>query len=65
MPEGKSLKDKLSNIVGIIVALGTIVASALNSVPKEAEWYVWVGAALFAVFGWLTGKGGDLKSSHN
>lgn len=64
MPTQKSLKDKVSNVVGLIVAVGTIVATALNSVPKEAEWYVWVGAVLFAVFGWFTGKSGDLKGSH-
>lgn len=59
-----SLKDKVSNIIGIIVALGTVIATALNSVPKEAEWYIWVGAALFAVFSYLTGKAGNLKGSH-
>jgi len=63
MPK-KSLKDKVTNVIGIITAIGTVVATALGSVPKDAQWYVWVGAALFALFGWFTGKSGDLKSSN-
>jgi len=59
----KTLKDKISNWVGAIVAIGTVIATALDGIPETSEWYVWVGAALFAVFGWLTGKSGDLKSS--
>ena len=59
-----SLKDKLSNMVGIIVAIGTVVSTAMDAVPDGAEVYVWAGAVLFAVFGWFTGKDGSLKSSH-
>ena len=64
MDSKKSLKDKISNYLGIVVALATVIVSAIGSVPKESEWYVWVGAALFAVFAWFTGKKGDLSGSH-
>lgn len=63
MSSAKSLKDKITNYLSVVVAVGTIVISALGSVPEESEWYVWVGAALFAIFGWVTGKSGDLKGS--
>jgi len=64
MPTQKSLKDKITNILGIVVAVGTVVVTALGSIPTDSQWYVWAGAALFALFGWFTGKSGDLKGSN-
>jgi len=57
-----TFKDKLTNIIGIIVALGTVIATALGSVPSDAKWYVWVGAVVIAVIAWATGKDGSLKA---
>ena len=57
-----TFKDKLTNIVGIIVALGTIVASVLNEVPAEAQWYVWIGALVVAIISWATGKDSQLRA---
>ena len=31
-----TLKDKITNIIGIIVALGTIITTAIGSVPADA-----------------------------
>lgn len=59
---GGTLKDKITNIVGIIVVLGTIVTTALQSVPADAQWYVWVGALVVALIAWATGKDGNLKA---
>lgn len=50
------LKNKITNIVGIIVALGTVIATALGSVPDGSKWYIWVGAVCIAVIAWFTGK---------
>lgn len=55
------LKNKLSNIVAVVVAVGTVIATALESVPEGAEWYVWVGAVAVAIISYLTGKGNDGK----
>lgn len=55
------LKNKLTNIIGIIVAVGTVIATALESVPEGAEWYVWIGAVAVAVISYLTGKDKDGK----
>ena len=56
-----TLKDKITNIIGIIVALGTIITTAIGSVPADAQWYVWVGAVVIAIIAWATGKDGSLK----
>ena len=58
-----TIKDKVSNYLGIIVAVGTVALTAIGSIPEDAEWYAWVAAGLFAVISWFTGKSGDLKSS--
>lgn len=58
-----SLKDKISNVIAVIVGIGTIVATALGSVPAESEWYVWAGAVVIALLSYFTGKNGDLKGS--
>lgn len=55
------LKNTITNIVGIIVAVGTVVATALGSVPEGSEWYVWVGAVAVAVLAYITGKDRDVK----
>lgn len=57
----QDLKNKISNIIGIIVAVGTVVATALDSVPEGSEWYIWIAAVVIAVLAWLTGKPNDLK----
>lgn len=56
-----TLKDRISNIIGIIVAVGTIIVSALGAVPADAQWYVWVGAVVIALLSWMMGKPGNLK----
>ena len=40
-----NLKNTVTNIVGIVVGVGTAVATALGHVPADAKWYVWTGAA--------------------
>ena len=57
-----TLKDKITNIIGIIVVVGTIVTTALASVPEDAQWYVWVGAVVIGILSWATGKDSDLKA---
>jgi len=57
-----TLKDKITNIIGIIVVIGTIVTTALTSVPEDAQWYVWVGAVVIGILSWATGKDSDLKA---
>ena len=61
----EDLKNKITNIVAFIVALGTIIATTLGQIPDGAQWYVWVGALAIAVIGWFTGKtpSGKAKSS--
>jgi len=58
----KDLKNKITNILGMIVAIGTVLAGALGSVPEDAEWYVYVGGAIVALFGYFTGKDENLKA---
>ena len=58
-----SLKDKISNVVAIIVAVGTVIASALDTVPADSQWWVWAAAVVVALLSYLTGKSGDLKGS--
>ena len=53
------LKNKITNVLAFIVTIGTIIATALESVPDGSEWFVWIGAAVVAVFGWFMGKNGD------
>lgn len=55
------LKNKISNILAVIVAVGTVIATALESLPADSQWYVWVGAAVIAIFGYFMGKNGDLS----
>jgi len=57
-----TLKDKITNIIGVIVALGTVVATALGSVPSDSQWYVWTGAVVIAIIAWAMGKDGNLKA---
>ena len=57
-----TLKDKITNIIGIIVVIGTIVTTALTSVPEDAQWYVWVGAVVIGILSWATGKDSNLKA---
>jgi hypothetical protein len=56
------IKNTITNIVAFVVALGTIIASALGQVPDGAKWYIWVGAVCIAVIGWFTGKSADGKA---
>ena len=58
-----SLKDKISNIIAVVVAVGTIIASALDSVPADSQWWVWAAAVVIALLSYFTGKTGDLKGS--
>lgn len=58
-----SLKDKLSNILAIVIGLGTVVATALETVPSDAQWYVWAAAIAITTLSYFTGKDGDLKKS--
>ena len=59
----KTLKDKVTNWISGIVVVGTAVLTAINAIPDGVEWYVWVSAGLFSIYGWFTGKSGDLKGS--
>ena len=52
----KDLKNAVTNIVGIIVGVGTAVATAIGNVPEGSKWYIWVGAAAVAVIAYFTGK---------
>lgn len=56
------LKNKVTNIVAFIVAIGTVIMTALGSVPPDAQWYVWIGAVCIAVIAWFTGKGTNGKN---
>jgi hypothetical protein len=53
------LKNKITNIIAILVALGTVIATALDRVPEGAKWYIWVGAVVIAVIAWFVGKNPD------
>ncbi len=53
------LKDTITSILAVVVALGTLIATALENIPADAQWYVWIGAAVVAVFGYFMGKNGD------
>lgn len=53
------LKNKITNVIAIIVALGTVIATALGNVPDGSKWYIWVGAVVVAVIAWFTGKNPD------
>ena len=56
-----NLKNTVTNILGIVVGVGTAVATALGHVPADAKWYVWTGAAAIAILAYFTGKGADGK----
>ncbi len=58
----KDLKNTVTNIIGIIVAVGGVVTAALGTVPDGSEWYVIVGAVVLGLFGYFTGKDKDLKA---
>ena len=58
-----NLKNTVTNIVGIVVGVGTAVATALGHVPADAKWYVWIGAAAIAILANFTGKGAEWKES--
>jgi len=51
-----NLKDTITNVVAFVVALGTVIMTALGSVPNDAQWYIWAGAVAIAVIGYFTGK---------
>ena len=51
-----NLKNTITNVVAVVVALGTVIMTALGSVPNDAQWYIWVGAVAIAVIGYFTGK---------
>lgn len=52
----KNLKDTITNVVAFVVALGTVIMTALGSVPDDAQWYIWAGAVAIAIIGYFTGK---------
>ena len=56
-----NLKNTVTNILGIVVGVGTAVATALGHVPADGKWYVWTGAAAIAILAYFTGKGADGK----
>ena len=35
-----NLKNTVTNIVGIVVGVGTAIATALGHVPADSKWYV-------------------------
>ena len=57
--EMNDLKNKVTNVIAFIVAIGTVIATALGNVPEDAQWFVWVGAAVVAVFGYFMSKNPD------
>jgi hypothetical protein len=57
----KNLKNTVSNIVGIVIGIATVVQSALGHIASGSKWFVWVGGAAVAIISYLTGKGPDGK----
>ena len=57
----KDLKNIVTNIVAVIVGLGTVIQTALGNVPEGSKWYIWVGAASVAIIAYFTGKGANGK----
>ncbi len=55
------VKNLITNIIAIVVGVFTAVQTALNNVPDNAKWYVWVGAIAVTVIAYFTGKGSDGK----
>jgi len=51
-----ALINKITNILGIVVALGTVVLDAMGTVPEGSEWYTYAGAVVVAVILFFTGK---------
>ena len=51
----KDLKNIVTNIVAVIVGLGTVIQTALGNVPEGSKWYIWVGAAAVAIISYFTG----------
>ena len=56
------LKNKITNVVAFVVALGTVIISALGQVPDGSKWYIWAGALAIAIIGWFTGKSSTGKA---
>lgn len=57
----KDLKNIVTNIVAIIVGLGTVIQTTLGNIPEGSKWYIWVGAAAVAIIFYFTGKGSNGK----
>ncbi len=55
------IKNIVTNIVAIIVGLGTVIQTALGNIPVGSKWYIWVGAAAVAIISYFTGKGANGK----
>ena len=57
----KDLKNIVTNIVAVIVGLGTVIQTALGNIPEGSKWYIWVGSAAVAIISYFTGKGSNGK----
>jgi len=49
-------KDRVTNIVAVVVAVGTAIQLALEGVPDGSEWYSYVLALAVGIVAYLTGK---------
>lgn len=51
-----ALVNKITNILAIILGVGTALLEALNQVPEGSEWYAYLGAIVVAIGLYFTGK---------
>ena len=58
----EDLKNKVSNIIAIIVLIGTTIQGVLDGVPEGSKWYVYVVALAVAAIAWFTGKDANIKA---
>jgi hypothetical protein len=58
----QNLKDKLTNIVALVIVIGAAIKTFLDaSTGQDINWLQLVFAVAVAVIGWLTGKNSDGK----
>ncbi len=57
----KNLKDTVTNIIALVVGIGTLTQTALGNIPQDAERYVWAGSVVITIIAYLTGKGPNGK----
>ena len=56
----ENLKNIISNVIAIVIGIGTAIAAALEGLPSDSQWYIVIGAVAVAIVSWLTGKPGKI-----